>query len=68
MSEVNGTPAVGKQCFVHDLLTWKDPVKTGKVFVGLLLTLLIFKTVNLFNVFFHFAYLGLLSKYITIER
>ncbi|CCE73291.1 Piso0_000324 [Millerozyma farinosa CBS 7064] len=60
MSEVNGTPAVGKQCSVQDLLTWKDPVKTGKVFGGLILTLLVFKTVNLFNVFFHLAYLGLL--------
>ncbi|ODV77251.1 uncharacterized protein CANTADRAFT_302547 [Suhomyces tanzawaensis NRRL Y-17324] len=45
---------------VLSLLTWKDPVKTGKVFGGVVAGLLIFKTINLFNIFFHLAYIGLL--------
>lgn len=48
-----------------DLLTWKDPIKTGKVFGGLVAVLVIFKKVNLFNVFFHLAYIGLLRMYTT---
>ncbi|RCK59421.1 Reticulon-like protein 1 [Candida viswanathii] len=43
-----------------DLLTWRNPIKTGKVFGAIVLGLIIFKTVNLFNIFFHLAYIGLL--------
>lgn len=45
------------------LLTWEDPARTGKVFGAIVAVLVVFKTVNLFNVFFHVAYLGLLGKY-----
>lgn len=45
------------------LLTWKDPVQTGKVFGGILAALIVFKFVNLINVFFHLSYLGLLGMY-----
>ncbi|CAI5759224.1 unnamed protein product [Candida verbasci] len=42
------------------LLSWKDPIATGKVFGSIVFSLIIFKTVNLFNIFFHLAYIGLL--------
>ncbi|ODV64736.1 hypothetical protein HYPBUDRAFT_115700 [Hyphopichia burtonii NRRL Y-1933] len=45
-----------------ELLTWKDPVKTGKVFGSIVLALVVFKKVNLFNIFFHLAYIGLLAS------
>lgn len=54
------TAQIADNQFHCDLLTWKDPVKTGKVFGAIMVVLLVFKTVNLFNVFFHFAYIGLL--------
>lgn len=41
------------------LLTWQDPVATGKVFGGLLLGLVLLK-VNVINYVFYTAYLGLL--------
>lgn len=47
-------------CLSLDLLTWKDPVQTGKIFGSIIASLIVFKTVNLFNVFFHLAYIGLL--------
>ena len=56
----------GETCPYHkassscDLLTWKNPIKTGKIFGAIVLGLVIFKTVNLFNIFFHLAYIGLL--------
>lgn len=59
---INTAPLADKECQCN-LLTWKDPVKTGKVFGAIIATLLVFKTVNLFNVFFHFAYIGLLRMY-----
>lgn len=55
-------PLAKKDCHC-DLLTWKDPVKTGKVFGTIIFTLLVLKTVNLFNIFFHVAYIGLLGMY-----
>lgn len=48
---------------VCSLLTWRDPVFTGSVFGGILTTLIVLKFVNLFNVFFHLSYLGLLGMY-----
>lgn len=45
------------------LLTWENPAQTGKVFGGIVATLIVFKYVNLLNVFFHLAYLGLLGMY-----
>lgn len=50
------------------LLTWEDPARTGKVFGGIVAILIVFKTVNLFNVFFHVAYLGLTGKFLTLLR
>lgn len=47
-------------CSTTDFLTWKNPIKTGKVFGSLVFGLIILKTVNLFNIFFHLAYIGLL--------
>jgi hypothetical protein len=44
-------------------LTWEDPARTGKVFGSIVAILIVFKTVNLFNVFFHVAYLGLTGKF-----
>ncbi|CAK7905987.1 hypothetical protein CAAN1_14S02344 [[Candida] anglica] len=52
------TPTSTSTC---SLLTWKDPVQTAKVFGGIVTTLIVFKFVNLFNLFFHLAYLGLLA-------
>lgn len=60
-------PLAQKNCHC-DLLTWKDPVKTGKVFGTIILTLLVLKTVNLFNIFFHVAYIGLLGMYLHLVR
>ncbi|KAI3406644.2 hypothetical protein KGF56_000490 [Candida oxycetoniae] len=54
------TPTVQGQGPLCYLLTWKDPIYTGKVFGSLILGLVIFKTVNLVNIFFHVAYIGLL--------
>ena len=42
------------------LLTWKDPIHTGKVFGSIVFGLLIFKSVNLVNIFFHASYVALL--------
>ena len=47
-------------CSTTDFLTWKNPIKTGKVFGSLVFGLIVLKTVNLFNIFFHLAYIGLL--------
>lgn len=47
----------GSEC---DLLTWKDPIKTGKLFGSIIIGLTIFKTINLINVLFHFGYIALL--------
>lgn len=63
MSDTPVTPAAAPSTSYCDLLTWKDPIKTGKVFGGLVAVLVIFKKVNLFNVFFHLAYIGLLRMY-----
>lgn len=60
------TPVVSHNHF--DLLTWRDPVRTGKVFGGLIVALIVFKKVNLFNVFFHVAYIGLLGMYKASSR
>lgn len=62
---VSSSKVTDKHCHC-DLLTWKDPVKTGKVFGTIIVTLLVLKTVNLFNIFFHVAYIGLLSMYLKI--
>lgn len=51
----SSSPAGG----VWPLLTWKNPVATGKVFGGLVLGLVLLK-VNVINYFFYVAYLGLL--------
>ncbi|KAK6198904.1 Reticulon-domain-containing protein [Scheffersomyces amazonensis] len=42
------------------LFGWHDPVLTGKVLASVVSVLVIFKYINLFNVFFHIAYIGLL--------
>ncbi|RLV92232.1 Reticulon-like protein 1 [Spathaspora sp. JA1] len=43
-----------------ELLTWKDPIKTGKVLVSIIAALVVFKTVNLLNLFFRISFIGLL--------
>lgn len=50
-------------CFV-DLVNWKQPIKTIKVFGGLLTILYLIKNINLVNNLFWFGYISLLSKYI----
>lgn len=50
-----------------DLLTWKDPIKTGKVFGSIILGLVVFKKVNLINIFFHLSYVALLCMYYLID-
>ncbi|KAK6455059.1 Reticulon-domain-containing protein [Scheffersomyces xylosifermentans] len=42
------------------LLTWKDPVLTGKVFGSIIVSLIVLKYINLINLFFRGAYVGLL--------
>lgn len=63
MSSVNSVET--KQSCSCDLLTWKNPIQTGKVFGVILAILLVIKFVNLFKIFFHVAYLGLLRKFIS---
>ena len=60
MSSVNSVES--KQSSPCELFTWKNPIQTGKVFGVILAILLVIKFVNLFKIFFHVAYLGLLSK------
>ncbi|EGV63360.1 hypothetical protein PSN45_004357 [Yamadazyma tenuis] len=43
-----------------ELLTWQNPIKTGKVFGSLILGLVVFKKVNLINIVFHLTYIALL--------
>lgn len=51
------TPVEKKSCGTScDLLLWKNPVETGKVFGGLLVSLLILKTVNLATFFLKIFY------------
>lgn len=45
-----------------DLLTWRDPVKTGKVFAGLVFSLILVKYVNLLSLFFRLATYALLAS------
>lgn len=54
--QTTANPSSSSLC---SLLTWKDPVATGKVFGGLLLGLVLLK-VNFINYIFYAAYLGLL--------
>ncbi|CAH2350660.1 reticulon-like protein 1 [[Candida] railenensis] len=49
------------QSNLSSLLTWENPAQTGKVFGGIVATLIVFKFVNLLNVFFHLSYLGLIA-------
>lgn len=53
-----GVPGAVNHCLVYQLITWQDPVKTGKVFGSIILTLLAFKVGNPINWFFHIAYIG----------
>lgn len=57
------TTEAPQQCETLQLLTWKDPAYSAKVFGSIIVGLFVFKTVNLINVFFHLAYLALLGKY-----
>lgn len=62
--DINATPVPAtSECSTCSLLTWKDPVKTGKVFGSIVAALLVLKTVNLFNLFFRLAYIGLLGMF-----
>ncbi|KAG2733785.1 hypothetical protein G9P44_003310 [Scheffersomyces stipitis] len=54
------TTPVASECATCSLLTWKDPIFTGKVFGGIVASLFVFKYVNLINHVFHFAYIALL--------
>lgn len=46
----------------HPLLTWKDPVKTGKVFGAIVAALILLKSVNLLNLYFHVVSLTLITS------
>lgn len=50
------------------LITWKDPVATGKVVAGILAGLVVLRFGNPINWFFHFAYLGLIGMYWKREK
>lgn len=67
VAPVKTTPVVCEDCTPITLLTWKKPAKTGKIFGGIIVSLIVLKTVNLFNVFFHLAYIGLLRTYLCFE-
>lgn len=45
------------------LISWKDPVKTGKVFGSIIVGLAVLKKGNPINWFFHVAFLALLGMY-----
>ncbi|ONH65503.1 Reticulon-like protein 1 [Cyberlindnera fabianii] len=55
------TTTSGKKIF-PSILTWKDPVKTGKVFGGVIFALIILKSVNLLSLFFRITSLTLISS------
>lgn len=55
MSSVQGT-ASGEKPECCGLLLWRNPIETGKVFGGLLVGLLVLKTVNLFTFFLKILY------------
>ncbi|EEQ39925.1 hypothetical protein CLUG_04053 [Clavispora lusitaniae ATCC 42720] len=59
MSTPAQTPIV-QSSSATSLLTWKDPVATGKVFGAIIGALLLVK-INVANHFFHLAYIGLLA-------
>ncbi|CAK9441401.1 uncharacterized protein LODBEIA_P52690 [Lodderomyces beijingensis] len=56
----SGATTTRSHSAVAYLLTWQDPVYTGKVFGSIVSTLVIFHTINLVNIFFHVAYIALL--------
>jgi len=62
----NGTQqtpqVIPKKSIGHPLLTWKDPVKTGKVFGTLVLSLVVLKSVNLLSLFFRLGSIALISS------
>ncbi|CCH42489.1 hypothetical protein BN7_2034 [Wickerhamomyces ciferrii] len=61
----NGTPAQtqpSKRHVGNPLLTWKDPVKTGKVFGSLVFSLIVLKSVNLLSLFFRLGSIALISS------
>ncbi|KAI5965828.1 uncharacterized protein KGF55_001191 [Candida pseudojiufengensis] len=43
-----------------NLLTWKNPIYTGKIFGSILFGLIIFKTINWIKIIFHLSYILLL--------
>lgn len=55
------TTTSGKKIF-PSILTWKDPVKTGKVFGGVIFALIILKSVNLLSLFFRITSLTLITS------
>lgn len=56
----NGTSP--KKSIGHPLLTWKDPIKTGKVFGTLIVSLIVLKSVNLLSLFFRLGSIALISS------
>lgn len=46
-----------------DLLTWKDPIQTGKIFGSIIVGLVVFKSINLLTIFFRLSYIALLCMY-----
>ncbi|OBA22382.1 hypothetical protein METBIDRAFT_39754 [Metschnikowia bicuspidata var. bicuspidata NRRL YB-4993] len=60
MSSSSSLPAVPSQSCVCSLLTWKDPVATGKVF-GAIVAALVLAKVNVVNHVFHLLYLALFA-------
>lgn len=54
----SGSTCSHQDCEVFQLITWQDPVKTGKVFGAVVLALIALKKGNPLNWFFHVAYIG----------
>ncbi|KAI5955052.1 hypothetical protein KGF54_001613 [Candida jiufengensis] len=60
-SSVTPTTAFNQQQHAtFNLLTWKDPIYTGKIFGSIIFGLIIFKTINWVNIIFHLSYILLL--------
>jgi hypothetical protein len=55
-------PAATPKAIFPPLLTWKDPVKTGKVFGAIVAALVVLKSVNLLNLFFRLGSYVLISS------
>ncbi|CEP22422.1 RTN1 [Cyberlindnera jadinii] len=56
------TTAQAPKAIFPPILTWKDPVKTGKVFGTIIAALIVLKSVNLLNLFFRIGAFTLVTS------